>query len=313
MIVGITGASGFIGVNVCDELSKLGLHVRAMVRDGSGGTMPLSPDEVISVEYDDRRSIQQAVDGADTIVHLLGQAHNPSAHPDLYDRVNVTYAAEVAQAAVRAGVRRFILLSSVKVLGNGRSAPYRDGDTPAPEDPYGSSKWLAERTVQSIANGTSLDYVVLRPPLVYGAGVKGHLRFLIDRIERGSVIPIPSGAQSKRSLLSVRNLASAIARCICSEDRIEDTYLVSDETDVSISELVEAIASAAERPARTLSIPPPIFRYFATAYRKGSAAQRILTPLRVDSRPFRDFFGWHPEQTLVDGMREAVEVCRQTR
>jgi len=216
----------------------------------------------------------------------------------------------VLQAAAHADVRRFVFVSSVKALGNGGDEPYDEATLPRPTDPYGRSKLEAERVVHDLCSSAGIDYVVLRPPLVYGAGVKGNLRRLIAAIERGRPIPLARSVSNVRSLISARNLASAIGDAVATEGGTNQAYLVCDGTDLSTAELVETIARAAGRKARIVPIPPTLLRNLARAVRQGAAADRFLGSLQVDATLFRTRFGWCPRQTVAEGLREAVEATR---
>jgi len=304
----ITGANGFIGLHVGDELVARGVEVRALVRSGGRADAPTVP--TVEVDYNDAGSIRRAVHGVDAVVHLLGQAHDAAASADVYELVNVAYTRQVMAACVEAQVQRVVFMSSVKVLGNGQETPYVNTTHPCPEDAYGWSKLRAENVVRELATSAGIDYVILRPPVVYGAGVKGNLRHLIRYVQRGLPVPIPYPAPAARSLISARNLASAVVQTLDWPDAIAQSFLVADGNDVTVIELSKAIAAASGRSIHSISFPAFPMRAMATLCRRQAAVDRLLRSLRVDTLPFVDYFQWRPPQTLEAGIREAIEGYR---
>lgn len=308
--VAVTGANGFVGSHLRQELVGRGFAVRGLVRSQPREKDPFTTSQLVEVDYDDAPSVIRALDGADAVVHLVGHAHQSTADAAVYRRVNVDYTRRVLEGAAQVGAGRFLFLSSVKVLGNGADEPYSEQTVPRPEDAYGRSKLEAETEVRSLAGPSGVDHVILRPPLVYGAGVKGNLQRLIAAIERRRPIPVARSTANARSLISARNLASAIVDTLAWTVPINDTYLVADSEDVSTAALIETIARVAGTRARTLPIPPSLLRGLANVVHQGPAAQRFLGSLRVDATKFNTYFGWRPPQTLEEGLREAVEGYR---
>ena len=309
--VAVTGANGFVASYVRDELAARGLDVRGFVR--SRHTIladRLATTHFVEVDYESGPSVLQALEGVDAVVHLLGHAHQAERDPKVFERVNVSYTRRVLHAAGQAGVRRFIFLSSIKAVGNGAQQPYTEETTPNPMDHYGRSKLKAENVVQSMSSTSGIDFVILRPPLVYGAGVKGNLQRLIVTIDKGWPIALPRSVDNARSLISARNLASAIGEAVTWEERIDHSYVVCDGTDLSTPELVEMIAQVAGKKPRIVPLPPTLLRALARLVRQGPAADRFLSSLLVDATAFRTRFNWRPRQSTEDGLREAVEGTR---
>ncbi len=248
-IVAVTGANGFIASHVREELAAQGIDVRALVRAPRVADS-VTPASFVEVDYESTPSVLRALDGADAVVHLLGHAHQSGRDPGVYQRVNVEYTRRVLEASGQVGVRRFVFLSSVKAIGNGTEKPYNEKTPANPTDPYGRSKLEAENVVRTRSRHFGTDFAILRPPLVYGGGVKGNVLRLITAIERGRPIPLGRAVSNSRSMISARNLASAIGEVVACERRIDSAYLVSDGTDLSTAELVDAIARAAGTRAR---------------------------------------------------------------
>ena len=308
--VAVTGANGFVASYVREELAARAFDVRGLVRSPQRSKEASTATRFIEVDYEDPESIRSGLEGVDAVVHLLGHAHQPKSAQHVYQLVNVEYTRRLLEASERAGVQRFLFLSSVKALGSGADEPYTEETPPNPTDDYGRSKLEAEHVVQALSRSANIDFVILRPPLVYGAGVKGNLRRLITAIERGRPIPLARSPNNSRSLISARNLASAIGTVVAWEGRIDCAYLVSDGIDLSTAELVDTIARVAGAKARTVPIPPALLRYLARLLLHGAEADRVLGSLQVDATLFKTRFGWSPPQTIADGMREAVGGAR---
>ena len=184
MKVLVTGATGFVGTALCDTLTAFGYKVVPAVRSKSG-----SPHEVVVGNLDASTDWRPALTGCDAVVHLAARVHvmDDTAHNPLvlYRATNLDATLNLARQAAQAGVKRFVFISSIKVNGEGRDAPYRETDVPAPDDAYAISKWEAEQGLQRIAADTGLEVVILRPPLVYGPGVKANFLRLMQMVQRG--------------------------------------------------------------------------------------------------------------------------------
>ena len=308
--IAITGANGFVGTHLREELARRGRRVRALVRSEQRSEGHTSDERVVRVDFDDPSRLARALEGADAVVHLVGHTHRRRSDEAQYRHVNVGCTRAALEAAASAGARRFLFVSSVKALGNGGADPYTDHTVPRPEDAYGRSKLEAENVVRTLGAGRGVDHVILRPPLVYGAGVKGNLHRLIAAVVRRRAIPVTRSAPNRRSLISARNLASAIVDAITWPDPIDDTYLVSDGVDVSTRELVELIARAAGVEARTIATPPVLVRVLGMMGGPRPQVEAMFGSLRVDSSRFAQRFGWSPPQTLEQGLREAGDSVR---
>lgn len=246
----------------------------------------------------------------DCVVHLAARTHVlRDTDVDMlaaYRRVNVEGTRRLAQAAARSGVRRLVFVSSIKVNGEATvDQPFTENDTPRPEDAYGISKWEAERAMSQIAADTGMEAVVLRPPLVYGPGVKGNLLQLLRVVARGWPLPLAS-IRNRRSLIFVGNLVEAIMAAAASPAASGNTYLVSDGEDVSTPELVRALARALNVPARLVPCPAVLLKCAARVIGRSDAAARLTGSLQVDSSNIRRQLGWRPHATLAAGLAETA-------
>ena len=306
----VTGASGFIGRALCDVLAASGRRVRKAVRMPAPGFPGAVAVGDIGIDTDWRA----ALEGVSGVVHLAARTHvlrgtapDPLAE---YRRINVSGTERLARSAAACGVRRLVFLSSVKVNGERTTGrPCTEGDTPRPEDAYGVSKWEAEQALSRIAAGTGLEVVVLRPPLVYGPGVKGNFLRLMNLVARG--VPLPLGAvDNRRSFIYTGNLAGAIVKALDAPQAADKTYLVSDGEDVSTPDLVRALARALGVKPRLLSLPLAALSLGATLAGKRAEFARLTGSLQVDSSRIRQELGWEPRFSLTQGLTETARWHR---
>ena len=306
----VTGASGFIGRALCDVLAASGRRVRKAVRMPAPGFPGAVAVGDIGIDTDWRA----ALEGVSGVVHLAARTHvlretatNPLAE---YRRINVSGTERLAHSAAACGVRRLVFLSSVKVNGERTTGrPCTEGDTPRPEDAYGVSKWEAEQALSRIAAETGLEVVVLRPPLVYGPGVKGNFLRLMNLVARG--VPLPLGAvANRRSFIYTGNLAGAIVQALDAPQAAGRTYLVSDGEDVSTPDLVRALARALGVKPRLLSLPLAALGLGATLAGKRAEFARLTGSLQVDSSRIRQELGWEPRFSLTQGLTETARWHR---
>ena len=318
----VTGANGFIGSALCAALANHDYCVRGVVRDPSRSAG-------LSCEITKVRDIEPDTDwsgsliGVGMVVHLAARVHmmRDSATDPLaeFRRVNVAGTLNLARQSAAAGVRRFVFLSSVKVNGettgsrakgkvareeNGRVG-FSEKDTPNPQDPYSVSKWEAELALKHIAAETGMEVVILRPPLVYGPGVKANFAALMRAVQRGWPLPLGS-VQNQRSLVALDNLVDFIVTCITHPQAANQTFLVSDGQDLSTTELVRGMAQAAGVPARLLPVPVWALQAGASLLGKGDAVQRLCGNLQVDMSKARSLLGWVPPVSVEEGLSRAM-------
>lgn len=313
MKVVVTGASGFVGNATCSRLVTQGMSVVGTVRRLPARPLP-GVDYRIVADLDASTDWWDALTGVDTIIHCAARVHvmrETAGDPLVAFRVvNVAGTEQLARQAAAAGVRRFIFLSSVKVNGEGALVAYREADIPAPEDAYGISKYEAELVLREIAQGTGLEVVMVRSPLIYGPGVKANFQLLMQALMRS--IPLPLGAiYNRRSLVALDNMVDLIVTCIEHPAAAGETFLVSDGEDISTTELVRRLAYAMGRPARLVSVPETVLMAGATLLGKREVARRLCGTLQVNIAKVREVLGWVPPVSVDEGLRRTAEYCLQ--
>ena len=309
----ITGANGFVGKPLCAELRRQGHSVRAALR--SANTPVEDVEVVVTGAIDGETDWADALLGVDVVIHLAARVHvmQETAADPLAEflKVNLHGTANLARQAARAGVKRLVYVSSIKVNGERttESRPFVESDEPDPQDAYGMSKWQAEQALRRIAQETGLQVVIVRPPLVYGPGVKGNFISLLAAIDKGIPLPL-AGANNARSLVYVGNLVDALIVCATHPASAGQTYLVRDSEDISTAMLVDKIAGALGRSNHSFYFPPGLLRAAAAVLGRSEQITRLFGSLRVSDAKIRSELGWVPPYALEQGLRATADWYR---
>jgi nucleoside-diphosphate-sugar epimerase len=310
----VTGATGFIGRAAATALSRAGHDVLR----GARVVPAAAPAGEAWIGYGDvgpQTRWDGVLEGMGTIVHLAGLAHFPDASAagaaETFARVNSEGTARLAQAAARRDVRRFILISSALVHGEASPGrPFTEADTPAPQSAYARSKLDSEVWLREAAYGNALQWVILRPPMVYGERAGGNFRRLVNLIGAGLPLPLRA-ATAPRSFVGIDNLADAIVRGVAHPHAANQLFLVSDVETTSTADLVRRITAALGRRVSLPHVAPALPR---TAFQLAGRARdyhRLFDPLELDSSRIRTQLDWSPPVSLDEGLRRAVaHVCR---
>ena len=302
----ITGADGFVGRALQHRTARADLAVRAAARSNSKGYCAVG-------EIDGRTRWSEALSGVSEVVHLAARVHvmrdrtsDPLAE---FRRVNVAGTLNLARQAVDAGVRRLVYLSSIKVNGEATEpgVPFTPDDRPEPLGAYAVSKYEAEIALLRLAETTSMEVVIVRPVLVYGPGVKGNFRSLMRVLSRGIPLPL-AGLKNQRSFVSVGNLVELLLCCLREPGAANQVFLVSDGEDLSTTELMERLALALGRPARSFRVPVTVLRAAGRLLGKADVVQRMSGSLQVDISKSRQMLGWTPEIRVDEALCETVKA-----
>lgn len=314
----LTGPSGFVGSALIRHLlAEPSRTVVAAFRHEPGA----HDARVRIVTTGDLSAIslwERALDGVDSVVHLAARVHvmRDAASDPLaeFRRINVEATLQLARQSAAAGVRRFVYVSSIKVNGEATAPgrPFRADDTPQPVDPYGISKHEAEQALRELSTATGMELVVVRPPLVYGPGVRANFRSMMSWLRRG--IPLPLGAiDNRRSLVALDNLCDLIVTCLQHPAAANQTFLAGDGEDVSTAELLRRLGHAMGHPARLLPVPASLLQAGFSLLGKGDVARRLCGSLQVDIGPTCALLGWRPPIGLDEGLRRAAAAFLETQ
>jgi nucleoside-diphosphate-sugar epimerase len=305
----ITGVSGFVGQALCTSLLAKGHLLHAAVRSKASIASVDGLDVIAVGDLGAQTNWSAALAGVSCVIHCAARAHvMQESEADAlaaYRSVNVEGTHRLAVQAAELGVRRLVFLSSIKVNGERTAlgAPFLFSDAPAPEDPYGVSKWEAEQALWAVSAQTGLEVVVVRPPLVYGPGVKGNLLRLLRWVARA--VPLPLGAvHNQRSLVGLSNLVDLLLRCAEQPAAAGQTFLASDGHDLSTPQLIRLMAEGMNRPARLLPVPVALLQAGGSLLGKRGEIERLVGSLQVDSGHTQAQLGWTPPVSVEDGVRE---------
>jgi len=308
----LTGATGFVGKPLVTALAAQNVSVTCLVRNDD------SPQQrgVNNINVGDlttARGLEASLTGKDAVIHVAARAHimndvvsNPLV---AFRRVNTHATLKLAHQAAEAGVKRFIFISSVKVNGESTpvNKPFKPDDTFVPIDPYGLSKYEAEQGLLSIARDTEMEVVIIRPPLIYGPGVRANFAAMLKWAYKG--VPLPFGAiHNKRSLVALDNLLSFIILCIDHPRAANEVFMISDGEDVSTTELFRKVANAFSKKAVLLPVPVGWMTAAASLLGKKTVAARLFGSLQVDSSKARELLGWSPVTTMNEELKKTAEA-----
>ncbi|WP_337911632.1 SDR family oxidoreductase [Vibrio cholerae] len=308
----ITGATGFLGREILKivERKYTTVVLGRTPPDNYFGEFKQCDLTQISNQFLDLQSIDVVIHSA-ARVHIM---HDASLEPLAeYRLINTEATLELAKSAVESGVKRFIFVSSIKVNGEATTdrLPFKSCDKPDFNDPYGQSKFEAEKLLRELAQETGLEVVIIRPVLVYGPSVKANFASLMRLISKGMPLPFGSITQNKRSLVSINNLIDLIVTCINHPKAANQVFLVSDDHDVSTSEMVRELAIALGKPTWQLPVPIWCYKLFGKLFGKSDIVDRLTGSLQVDISHTKETLGWKPPQTLQEGFKQTAQAFLQ--
>ena len=306
----MTGANGFVGKPLCVELLRQGQTVRAVTR--SANSQAENIDAVSVCTIDGETDWAFALPDVNVVIHLAARVHvmKDTAIDALAEcrRINVEGTLNLARQAVKSGVKRFIFISSIKVNGESTllGQPYTAEDEPAPVDPYGISKREAEEALRQLAGETGLEVVIIRPPLIYGPGVKANFRSMMHWLDKG--IPLPLGAiHNQRSLVALDNLIDLIVTCIHHPAAANQIFLAGDGEDLSTTGLLQRMAAALNKKVRLIPVPEPLLIWGAKLLGKQAIAQRLCGSLQVDISKAHDLLDWKPPVSVDEALHKTAQ------
>lgn len=310
----VTGANGFVGRALCAELVHRDMQVRGAVRV-SANSVGL-PFECVAVgNIGAETNWVEALNGIDVVVHLAARVHvmRERATDPLgrFRQVNVAGTEQLARAAVASGVKRLVYISSIKVNGEQTTGvPFAEQDVPAPQDPYGISKYEAEQLLRQVSHDTGMEVVIVRPPLIYGPGVGGNFLRLLKLVSWGIPLPLAS-VRNQRSMIYLDNFADALIACATHPAAAGKTYLVSDGEDISTPLLMQHMANLMGRRSWLWPLPPVLLQLAGKMTGMSSVVERLIGSLQIDSAKIRSELEWLPPYSMQQGLSETVRWFEQ--
>ncbi|MCC5809424.1 MAG: NAD-dependent epimerase/dehydratase family protein [Ectothiorhodospiraceae bacterium] len=304
----VTGATGFVGRGMLPAVPsawRLRLGVRRR-------TTPRGEQAHVALDLECVETLDAATEGVDCVLHLAGLAHDKgSTHrlPVLHEAINHQGTRQLAEAAARNGVRRFVFASTAKVYGefSPPERPFQADSPTAPQGSYAQSKWAAEQALREVSASTGMEVVIVRPPLVYGPGVAANMEQLVRWVRRG--VPLPFAAvENRRSIVARDNLVSLLVRAVEHPAAAGKVLLPTDAEDVSTPDLIRAIANALGRPARLLPVPPELLLSGAGLLGRRAMMERLCGNLQLDGAHTRVLLDWRPPVTTEYAMRGMVQA-----
>lgn len=301
MSIVITGYSGFLGSSLCNTLTE---PYTLLGRKKVAGYRHFPASFVKGEDY------SAALKGAECVIHCAARVHmmNDNAADPLseFRVVNTEGTMRLARQAVVAGVKRFIYISSIKVNGEqtSKGKPFTHVDERTPLDPYGQSKAEAETELMQLANESNLEVVIIRPPLVYGPGVKANFAKLMRLVAKGVPLPFGCITQNSRSLVSIRNLVDLIITCINHPNAVNQVFLVSDDNDLSTAQMIQLMAKSLNVKGMMLPIPLFVYRIAGTVLGKTEVVSRLIGSLQVDISHTKQMLNWTPPYSVEQAFKE---------
>jgi nucleoside-diphosphate-sugar epimerase len=304
----VTGANGFVGRHLCSTLINSGHIVKVLVRSAEFSVPGI--EEKFVQDFSSGTDWSAVLKDVDVVIHLAARVHIMNSEElnidEEYDRVNFNSTENFAKQAVNSGIKRFVYISSIKVNGEfTEQKPFTERDHCHPQDPYALSKYKAEQALFKIANTSSLEVVVIRPPLVYGPGVKANFYSLISAVDK--MIPLPLGSlNNKRSMIYVGNLVDAIILSALHVNAVNKVFLVSDQVDLSLNELVRYIALFIGKRCMIFSFPLNCLSFIGKLTGKSKIISRLTQSLQINSSLISIELGWLPPYTVEEGLRHTI-------
>ena len=317
MKVAVTGANGFVGRHTARRLAERGHVALALVRDARKlGDLACDHAMIPTLNGSTLMApLIEALRGCDAVVHLAAQVHDMTGKtPESVMRdVNIDGSVRLLDAAIAAGVKRFIFVSSVKAVGEGTdTTPYNSDTLAAPQDPYGRSKLDAELALADTARSANIDLVILRPTFVYGWPLVGNFKLLVHAVRAGRPLPFLA-VKNRRDMIYVGNLADAICTS-CSADELTDTpYFLSDGDPVSTPELIRRVGDAFGTPAKLIHFPLIALKIAGALTGKSATIQRLIENLEVDISTFCRDAGWKPPYNMPEGLALCATAARDAK
>jgi UDP-glucose 4-epimerase len=311
MKVLVTGSTGFLGSCLLNTLSDSSFDVFSVIRNTS--KLTTGTNDVVVSGIDSKTDWKNFLYDVNSVIHCAARVHvmkEATSDPlEAFREVNVRGTINLAKAAAEAGVKRFIFISSIKVNGESTTGtlPYLSSDKPAPEDPYGVSKAEAEKQLLALGEQTGMEIVIIRPPLVYGAGVKANFAAICKLVSKGLPLPFSSLRTNKRSMVYVGNLVNLIIECVKNDKAANQIFLVSDSDDLSLADFIKRLSMTMGKKTILLPCPKFLFEVVGKLTGKSAFVDRLVGSLQVDITYTCKTLDWQPPYSVEYGFKETVK------
>lgn len=309
----LTGATGFIGSHLLEELIVKNYNINCLVRKRSNA-LPKEVEQINIHKFCESPKNHIKSNDVRTFIHVAGltPSKTKGLSPDDYYEANVELTKKLANAAVKLGVRRFIFISSIGVCGAETKVAFTENSKPKPIDDYSKSKLKAEKLLEEISASTNMEVVIVRPPLVYGPNAPGNFGALLKLVSLG--IPLPVGSlNNKKTLCGVNSLIDFIMTCIVYENSLNDTFLIGDAESVSTKELVQYIGEGIKRPVKSFPVPIPFLNALGILTGKKKVINKLSSSLEIDISKATRKLNWKPSVSARKGIAHAAEKSVQPR
>lgn len=308
----VTGSNGFLGHYLCQFLAELNYLVLAQTRKAQTFNHP----NITNINFDLNDHLDSIdLNQVEVTIHCAGRAHvmnETAASPlEAYRQTNVQGTLNLAKKAVQSGVKRFIYLSSIKVNGEQTTTQaFQPNDVAYIDDPYGLSKYEAERGLLELSQHTDLEVVIIRPVLIYGPNVKANFKSMVNLASKK--LPLPIGClDNKRSMVSVYNLADLIHTCMTHPNANREVFLASDQDDISVKQLFEKLAYYQNNKLMMLPIPKSLINLFASLVGKKAVASRLCSELVVDTTKNTQLLGWTAPYSVNESLEKMFNTLHK--
>jgi nucleoside-diphosphate-sugar epimerase len=308
----LTGATGFIGKKLIQELSNKNFELSAILRHKTD-YLPGAIKQFVIGDFTKHADYSNALTDIDCVIHLAGKAHvidkGKASVLGEFRLINADLSLNIAKQAAASGVNRFVFLSSIGVNGNQNIKPFLESDAPNPQEPYAISKYEAEQGLFKLANKTDMEVVIIRPPLVYGVNAPGNFGRLMSWASKKYLMPLPLGlASNSRSLVAIDNLVDFLITCVTHKNAANEVFLISDREDLSTTQLLRKIAKAFDKRVFLLPVPVGLMIFVAGLLDRRADAIRLFSSLRVDSSKAKELLDWNPKITTDEQLLKIAKA-----
>ena len=305
----VTGATGFVGRQLVPALTRAGHHVRCAVVQKVDW---LNAEQILVNRLEIQKDWAEALLDMDIVIHLAARVHQMREHQQsalaTYEKINIAAVQNLAAQAAQHKIKRFIFLSSIKVNGEATvdGVAFTENDTPNPCDPYAQSKFAAEQCLQQIAQESAMEFVILRPPLVYGPGVKANFLRMMHLVKKGLPLPFKS-LQNKRSFIYIDNLISAICAVLEDKKAANQLFLVADDKALTLPQMLHHIAQGMDNSVYLIPIPARVLAWVFNLIGLKGLHNRLLESLEVSTDKITSQLGWVPPVASLEGVEKTAQ------